>query len=64
MNIILVIYVLGLIFNFGTIFGDAMYNNRTAKEICEFIALSFLSWLLFPIAYIYQAIVKKIGRKN
>lgn len=62
--IIIAIYILGVFFNFGIVFDEHINNNLTVKDNCKFIALSFLSWLLFPIGYIYQAIVKKIGRKN
>lgn len=64
MNIIVAIYVLGIAFNFGAIFEDAMNNDRSIKEICEFLALSLLSWVLWPILFIYQAIAKKRGRKK
>ena len=64
MNIIVAIYILGLVFNFGAIFEDAMNNDRTIKEICKLLALSLLSWLLWPILYIYQYIVKKQERKK
>ena len=58
LDIIIAIYILGVFFNFGTIFEDAMYNDRTAKEICEFLALSLL------FLYTYQSIVKKQERKK
>ena len=64
LDIIIAIYILGVFFNFGTIFEDAMYNDRTAKEICEILALSLLSWILWPILYTYQSIVKKQERKK
>lgn len=63
-NIILTIYILGVVFNVGTVFEDSLNNERTAKEICEFIALSLFSWLLWPILYIYQYMVKKQARKK
>ena len=64
LDVIIAIYILGLFFNFGTAFNENMIKDFTVKDNCKIIALSFLSWLLFPIAYIYQAIVKKLGRKN
>ena len=64
MNIILVIYISGLIFNFGTVFNENMNNDPTVKDNCKFIALSFLSWMLWPLAYIYQSFAKKQERKN
>lgn len=63
-NIIFAIYILGLIFNFGTTFYENMNNDNTIKDNCKFIVLNFLSWMLWPIAYIYQAIVKKQERKK
>lgn len=59
--IIIAIYILGVFFNFGIVFAENAINKFTITDNCKFIALSFLSWLF---AYIYQAIVKKIGRKN
>ena len=64
LNIILAIYISGLIFNFGTVFNENTNSNLTVKDNCIFIALSFLSWILWPILYIYQAIAKKQERKN
>lgn len=64
MNIILVIYILGLVFNFGTIFNENMNFNLTFKDNYKFITLSLLSWILWLILYIYQAIVKKQERKK
>ena len=63
-NIIFAIYILGLIFNFGTTFYENMNNDHTIKDNCKFIVLNFLSWMLWPIIYIYQAIVKKQERKK
>lgn len=64
LHIIIAIYILGVFFNFGIVFVENVIKKFTIKDNCKFIALSFLSWLLFPIAYIYQAIVQKLGRKN
>lgn len=64
LNIILAIYISGLIFNFGTVFNENTNFNLTVKDNCMFVALSFLSWMLWPLAYIYQAIAKKQERKN
>ena len=64
MNFILAIYISGLIFNFGTVFNENTNFNLTVKDNCMFIALSFLSWILWPILYIYQAIAKKQEKKN
>ena len=33
-------------------------------KVINNIALIFLSWILWPILYIYQAIAKKQERKN
>ena len=64
MTITLTIYISGLIFNFGTIFNENMNNDPTLKDNFKFIALSFLSWMLWPLAYIYQATAKKQERKK
>ena len=59
MTITLTIYISGLIFNFVTVFSLNTNFNLTVKDNCKFIVLSFLSWMLWPLAYIYQAIAKK-----
>lgn len=64
LSIILVIYILGIIFNFGCIFEANVSNHYSVKENIIPILGSFLSWMLWPIAYIYQAIVKKRERKK
>lgn len=64
LNIILIIYISGLFFNFGIVFSLNMNFNLIVKDNCKCIALSFLSWMLWPVAYIYQAIAKKQERKK
>lgn len=64
MNIILAIYISGVFFNFGTIFNENMNNDTTIKDNLKYIALSFLSWMLWLLGYIYQAIAKKKERKK
>lgn len=62
MNIIFIIYLLGVVFNFGRIFEanfEANVNNHySVKENIIAILYSFLSWMVVPIAYCYKKIMK------
>ena len=63
-DVIIAIYILGVFFNFGTVFNENMINDFTVKDNCKFIALSFLSWLLWPLAFIYQVMAKKREKRK
>ena len=56
MNIIFIIYLFGVVFNFGRIFEANANNHYSLKENIIPILYSFLSWLLVPIAYCYKKI--------
>lgn len=59
LNIILIIYISGLFFNFGIVLDINMNNDNTIKDNCKLIAFGFLSSMIWPFIYIYRTITKK-----
>lgn len=55
-NVIFIIYLLGVFFNFGRIVEANANRHYAIKDNIIPFLYSFLSWLLEPISYCYKKI--------